>query len=71
MSRLYLVAAGAVGVLLMIGAIYWAGRDDAFDAAHRRALEADRDTSRRIDDADIGSGQPVGDREWLRDRGER
>lgn len=65
----HLLAAG--GVVVALVASFVAGGSRARDK--RRAEDAEKalDTHRRIDNADVGSGDADADREWLHKRGQR
>ena len=59
--------AGAVAVL----GIFAAGKREGRLRAKTDALEADRKADRRMDNAEVSSGKPDDDREWLRKRSKR
>jgi len=68
LKRLAIYAvAGAVAVL----GIFAAGKREGRLGAKTDALEADRKADRRIDNADVSSGNSDRDREWLRKRSKR
>jgi len=68
LKRLAIYAvARAVAVL----GIFAAGKREGRLGAKTDALEADRKADRRIDNADVSSGNSDRDREWLRKRSKR
>ena len=65
-------ALGAVLALCaVLGAVWYAGGRDARQAAEMERLERERAVWERVKDADLGSGDPADDRDWLRERGSR
>ena len=71
MTRLYSAFIGGGVVLLIVGAIYALGWDAGDDEAKLDTLRSEAETRERMDHADTGSGDPVRDAEWLRERGRR
>lgn len=62
---------GAVALVAGLAAVWWAGGRDARQAGEMERLERERAAWERVRDADLGSGDPANDREWLRERGSR
>ena len=61
----------ALGAVLALCAVWYAGGRDARQAAEMERLERERAAWERVKDADLGSGDPADDRDWLRERGSR
>lgn len=65
-------ALGIVAILVALAvAIYTAGGMHNERKNERQQLEDALDAHKRIDDADVGEGDPDVDREWLLERGNR
>ena len=62
---------GAVALVVGLAAVWWAGGRDARQAGEMERLERERAAWERVKDADLGSGDPADDREWLRERSSR
>ena len=62
---LTLVAAGAVTLALVIGASYLLGGRDARQGADINDLRDAAATRERIDNADVSTGDPGNDRDWV------
>ncbi len=60
-----------VAGLLAVAGVFLAGKREGRQRAKSEAMEADRETDRRIDKADVSRGDPAADREWLRKRADK
>ena len=71
MTRLYVIGALLLCVVALIAMVAFQSSIVADLRQERDAANETIETDRRIDNADIGDGDPDDDREWLHQRGSR
>lgn len=59
----------ALGAIALVGVVWVLGWRDARQTGEIERLERERGAWERVNDADVGSGDPDDDLEWLRRRG--
>jgi len=70
-TRLYVIGALLLCVVALIAMVAFQSSIVADLRQERDAANETIETDRRIDNADIGDGDPDDDREWLHQRGSR
>lgn len=70
-TRLGRALAALGGLIVAVLVAFGLGRRDGRRDAREADLTRYQETNRRMDDADVGRGDPAADLDWLRDRGKR
>ena len=71
MTRLYIIGGMFLAIIALIVLVAFQSSIVADLRQERDAANETIETDRRIDNADIGDGDPDDDREWLHQRGSR